>query len=226
MAVIADMCEKICRAVLSELNAAGVETKQIAFQEMQDRNVGALVRPAVNISINSAVFKKITLTTYKCITGLTLYLMVSDPGVEGEERARFMVLSLIEAMIDALFLKKLGLELELQDPLLPLGFNNVTDEKYAGAGYQLYELKFSTSFNFEKDPDADDEGLLASIVTGYFLQDPIDDGVADLQGSIAMVGVYGGNSVSTYRRLPIYGGYANSKFGTHEIYGGTAKTPN
>ena len=216
MAVIANMSEKICRAVLNELNVSGVETKQLSFQEMQDRNVGALARPAVNISINSATFKKITLTTYKCVTGLTLYLMVSD--LRGEAQRRFAILSLIEAMIDALFLKKLGLE--LQDPLLPLGFANVTDEKYAGAGYQLYELKFSTSFNFEKDPDVSDEGLLRTIVTQYFLQDPSDDGVYDTSGEISLVGVYGGTPYSVFRGAGIYGGHPNSKFGNNPIYGG------
>lgn len=224
MAVIAEMSEKVCRAVLNELNASGVETKQLSFQQMRDRKIGALSRPAINISINSATFKKITLTTYKCVTGLTLYLMVSNLSLRYEEQGRFIILRLLEAIIDALFLKKLGLE--LQDPLLPLGFNNVTDEDYAGRGYQLYELKFSTSFNFEKDPDVSDEGLLRTIVTQYFLQDPSDDGVYDTSGEISLVGVYGGNSVSTYRRLPIYGGHANSSFGTNEIYGGTAKVPN
>lgn len=186
--VITEMAEQVCRKILERLNAAGVETKQISFQEMQDRNVGALSRPVVNISINSATFNKITLTTYKCILGLILYLMISD--LRGEEQRRFQILNLIEAIVNALFLRKLGLE--LQNPLMPLSFANVTDEKYASAGYQLYELRFSCSFNYTKETvwdDVEDLGLLETIVTNYFLQDPKDDGVADATGKITLVGI-------------------------------------
>jgi len=223
MGYVSEMTENVCRSILNKLQSSGIETRQLAFQEMLDRNVGALQRPAINISVNSARFQKITLYDYRCFLELTLYLMASDLNLNGEEKRRFIIHNLIEGITDSLFLKKLGLE--LQDPITPMSFANVTDERFSSAGYIIYELKFSTSFNFEKDASNSDEmsddGVINSIVTDFYLQDPSDDGISDSTSSLTLDGVYGGTPF-TEDLDPIYGGAPGSAdFSDRVIYGGT-----
>lgn len=219
-----EMASKVCDGILKKLNSAGIETSQLDFQQLQDRKVGALSRPAVNISVNNATYKKITLTTYKTFMTVTVFLMVTE--LRGEKERRFMVLNLVEAINNALLLEKLGLE--LQDPLIPLSFDNVTDAAFAGAGYQIYQLKFTCSYNTTKIPDTtfgddDDLGILKRIVMSYYLHP--DDGIADSDGSMDFTYIYGGSAFSSYRKEPIFGGHAGTpehKYSQYGIYGGNA----
>lgn len=128
------MIEKISENVLIKLRSEGLDTDDIDFNELVDRQVGALMRPKVNVSINTGTFQKVTLQTYKVNLLVSLFVIVQN--VSGEKERRFAAYALINAIINILLLEKLGLP--LQDPLTPAGFNNVTDKAFSDAGYSLY----------------------------------------------------------------------------------------
>lgn len=200
------IASRLSTAISEKLNSAGIETVQIDFEQLQIRQVGALSRPAINISINQATYQKVTMSSYKATLIVTLYLFVAN--LRKERDRRFMILDLLEAIVDALLLEKLGLP--LQDPLTPQSFDNVTDLTSAGAGQQIYQLKFSCSHNFTKVPDSEkDLGRLKKIVVDYFLH-PNDDGIKDASSEISLTGVDGGDAYSEYGRQ-VDGGSAGSK---------------
>lgn len=214
------MIKELSLGILNKLNAAGLETQQISFQEIVDRQIGALERPAVNISINQSSFQKVTMTKYKAGLTVSLYIMIQNVG--GEKERRFAIYDLIEAIISTLLLQDFGLC--LQDPMRPQSFNNVSDKKFTDAGYSIYRINFFTSFIFVKEPSEEEQdiGILKSIVSDYFLQDPTDDGISDGQTIVSFVTVNGGNAYSKASEI-IYGGRAQSKF-EEIIYGGKANT--
>lgn len=200
------IASRLSTAISERLNSAGIETIQLDFKQLQDRTVGAFSRPAINISINQSTYQRVTFTTYKAILVVTLFLLVSNQ--RGEKERRYQILDLIEAIVDALLLEKLGLE--LQDPLTPQSMDNVTDIEFAGAGYQIYQLKFSCSHNFTKIPGNEkDLGKLKKIVADYFLQP--DDGIKDASSEILLTGLDGGDAYSKYGKQ-IDGGSAGSKY--------------
>jgi len=216
--LVEEMGKRISTEILFKLKSAGIQTDDIDFQEIQDRNVGALQRPVANISINSGAFTKVTLTTYKQAIIVSVFLMVQE--LRGEYARRFMIYELVTQIAKVLLLEKLGLP--LQDPLIPRSFNNVTDSKFADGGYIIYQLDFSCSFNIEKEPE-EDLGLLKLIVNQYFLQDPTDDGVLDAEGRVDLVTAYGGDAYSELFIKPsVYGGRAGSDYPAAGIYGGKA----
>jgi hypothetical protein len=214
--LVEEMGERVSNGILNKLKSAGLKVDQIDFNELVDRNTGALERPVVNISINAGAFQKVTLTTYKQSVIVSLFIMIQHLG--SEESRRFMSYRLVSAIAKVLLLEKLGLP--LQDSLKPMSFNNVTDAKYGAAKYLIYQLDLSCSFNIHKDTEKD-LGELETIVNHYFLQDPVDDGVQDIEGLVTILGIYGGDPFSTNSVLPgIYGGHPGSKLGGNPIYGG------
>ena len=211
------MLKDICLEILNRLEYKGLQTSKISFDELVDKKVGALSRPAVNISINSSTFKKVTMQTYKAIPVISLFIMVQD--LSNEESRRFQIYDLLEEIVNYLILQNLGLE--LQDDLLLQGWTNVTDEKYAGAGYQVYQINFTCSFNFTKESDEDDWGEFESIKTEYYLN-PNDDGVCDQEGLIDLAEIYGGTALILHSEDAMYGGRAGSTHYLSAIYGGKA----
>jgi len=214
------MLADVSLKILDKLNAAGIQTNQIDFNEIVDRQVGALERPAVNISINHSTFQKVTMNKYKSVFIVSLYLLVQD--VAGEKERRFKVYDLIEAIVNSLLLQDLGLD--LQDHLRPQSYNNVTDKKFSDAGYAIYQLDFLASFNFRKETSDDEKdlGALRTIVSDYFLQDPKDDGVSDGQTIITLNLMWGGSPWDTLPvNEPIWGGSPADSVNINEpIYGG------
>ena len=203
--------------ILDRLNAAGIQTNQIDFKEIVDRQVGALERPAVNISVNQSSFQKVTLTKYKAALTISLLLLIQDVG--GERERRFKIYDLIEAIIGSLILQDFGLN--LQDPIRPLAFNNVTDKMFSDAGYAIYQIDFYSSFIFEKEKAAEDDyGPLRTIVSDYFLP---GDGISDGQTIVTVSRLYGGHAWTTPVTLT-FGGHANSQFNMIPIYGGKANS--
>ena len=215
------MIKELSLKILDRLNAAGIQTQQIAFQEIIDRQVGALERPAVNISINQSAFTKVTLTKYKAALVVSLFLMIQN--VAGEKQRRFAIYDLIEEIISTLILQDFGLA--LQDHLRPTAFNNVTDKQFSDTGYSIYQIDFYTSIIFTKQPSDEerDIGILRTIVSDYFLQDPTDDGVSDGQTIVTVANIFGGNAFTAYEEK-IYGGRAKSSFRLGDIYGGKANS--
>ncbi len=212
---------KLSQAILDKMNAAGIETSDLDMKKLANQQVGALRRPAISIAIDNASYKKVTLTTYKTVLIVTLFLMVSNVGVKGEELNRKNILNLTEAIVDALLLEKLGLP--LQDPLIPLSVTNLTGFPYSGAGYQVYELKFTCSHNFEHIPDNEkDLGVLKKIVVDYFIH-PDDDGIKDASSEINLTGLDGGNAYSEYGKQ-VDGGSAGSGYNDDPYDGGDARS--
>lgn len=211
------MLTEIVEAIHDTLQLAGVDTQQISYQEIIDRKVGALQRPAVNISINSCKFSPITFNTYKAELVVTLTVMVQN--LIGESKARTVIYDLIHSIIESLY--QVSMNLELQDSMLPIGFTNVTDSNYAGAGYQLYQIDFSCAYNYTLEEEFD-EGMLARIVNTYQLigQDPQTPRTVEL-GSI-----WGGSAwVEPNPNLRVFGGTAsNNYFNIQKIYGGAANS--
>jgi len=210
-----DMDEEISNRILVKLRGSGIKVDDISFNELVDRKVGALQQPVANISINDGTFKKVTLTTYKKIIILSLFVMIQD--LRSEEAQRFATYKLITGIAKILLLEKLGLP--LQDSIKPVSFANVTDDKYKDAGYLLYQLNLTCSYNLHKDEETD-LGELESIVNHYFLQDPADDGVQDAEGLVELYGAFGGNAYSIFRLPAVFGGHPGSQFEDLSIYGG------
>ena len=208
------MITEIVNAIAETLEEAGVDTQQISFQEIIDRKVGALQRPAVNISVNSCRFTRITFNTYKADLVVTLTVMVQN--LMGESTARTNVYDLLHALIQALY--QVSMNLDLQDKMLPAQFTNVTDSNYAGAGYQVYQLDFNCSYNYTKEEEFD-EGMLARIVNTYMLvgQDPQTPRTLELDE------VYGGTAwEEPHPESVIFGGTAANNDFVDEIFGGDA----
>lgn len=212
-----EMDEEISNRILFSIRKAGLKADSIDFSELVNRKVGALQQPAISISINTGNFQKVTLTTYKKINMVGIYLIVSN--LRGEEARRFAVYQLLIGIVKILLLNKL--ELPLQDPLKPVSFAQVTDDKFMSAGLIIYELTMSCSYNIDFEAE-EDLGDLESIYNYYFLQDPVDDGVSDTEGIVELYGVRGGNAYSVYRLPETYGGRAATKYEEAPVYGGKA----
>ena len=161
---------KLAQAILDKMAAGGIETMDLDWKKILSGQVGALRRPAISVAIDQGTYKKITMTTYKAFVLVTLFLMVSNVSVRGEQMARRQVIDLVDAIVNVLLLEKLGLP--LQDPLIPTTFSNITPLDKANAGYQIYQLQFTCSYNFTKIPDEEggaNAALLKKIVLDYYL---------------------------------------------------------
>lgn len=217
--LIEEMEEEISNRIFFWLRKkAGLKLSEISFNELVDRKVGALTQPVLNISINEGSFQKVTLTTYKKILIVSLFIMAQE--LRGEKARRLLTYQLITQI--AMFLLLEDLELPLQDKLRPVSFANVTDDKFKDAGYLIYQLNMTCSYNIYKQTE-EDLGELESIMNYYYLQDPTDDGADDAQGLVELFGARGGNAFSIFRIPAIYGGRAGSDFDEElAVYGGKA----
>ena len=163
--------------MMSELHAAlvdafktnGLDVREIGFKDLIDKTIN-LDRPAVNITINEGRGAKVTLNTYKWVITVTLNIVFAHlkGGSVGEARRKEGVYKLIEAITQYVLCQKFGLELE--NPLFPMRFRNITSADLARAGFQVYALDFWGSFNTTyADPEDKDIGHLNSILNQYWL---------------------------------------------------------
>lgn len=159
---------QIAEAITKQLKSDGLEVREVGYKDLVDGTLN-LTRPAVNVVIKSADYQKVTLTTYKCRAEVTVYVVFQDvrPGTAGDARRREGTYQILEAVVDSLMISYLGLDLE--NPLFPSAFRDVTTEKYGNAGYRIYELTFWCSFNHEVK-DRDDLGYLNSLLVKYYLE--------------------------------------------------------
>lgn len=156
-------------AIIDSLKAQGLDVREIGAKDLIDGTIN-LTRPAVNISLNEASFSKVTLYTYKCKCVVSLILVVNRlrGGPTGEAQRKKAVYDLIESVSSYLTLQRLVPELE--NPLIPLSFRNITTGTFAKAGYQLYELRFWAAWDVEMGKaDGDDLGTLQAIIAKYWL---------------------------------------------------------
>ena len=94
----------------------------------------------------------------------------------GEFARKKAVYDLLEAISEFLTLQRLLPELE--NPLIPDSFRNITTAMFAKAGYQLYEMRFWSSWDVDMaNPDGQDLGTLKTIVANYWLEPEHDPDV-------------------------------------------------
>ena len=163
------MIAEVVAGILEKLKAAGLDVREVGFKDLIDGTIN-LTRPAVNLSVNLGDFQKVTMATWKLKMNISMIVIFQHlrAGSIGEALRKEGIYKILEAIIQALLLQKL--DLELQNPLFPLSFRNVTTAKYAGAGYQLYQMNFWCSTNFTRTDEAEDWGNLTSILAEYYLQ--------------------------------------------------------
>ena len=163
------MIPEIVEAITKQLKDDGLEIREVGFKDLVDGTIN-LTRPAVNVIVKSGDFQKVTMTSYKCRADVSVFVVFQDVrgGTQGDSRRRDGVHRILEAVVQSLMLSDLGLDF-LENPLFPVSFRNVTNEKYAQAGFQIYECVFWCSFIFTKT-DRDDLGYLNSLLVKYYLE--------------------------------------------------------
>ena len=162
------MIYELTTGIRDYLKLGGLDVNEISFKDMIDGTMN-LQRPAINVIVNSSTAEKVTINCWKYRMTVSLLLIIQNlkGSVLGDEARKKAIYQLIETISDSLTLQNFSLELE--NPLIPMGFRNITTQTYAKAGYQLYQLQFWCSYNVAKsDPDAD-ASAISEIVASYFI---------------------------------------------------------
>lgn len=135
---------------------------------IQKDSRGLLVNPSLSASCLEGSFKRASHTQWT--QTITLSLLLSFKHAKGEEARRAGSNPLVEAIIQIMLNKKLGLDIT---KLQPLRWREITDEDAYTEGKNEYIIQFSTSYNIEElDEDAVEE--LLGIACDYLLL-PGDD---------------------------------------------------
>ena len=163
------MMAEVVEAVLNKFKADGLDVRQVGFKDLVDGTLN-LTRPAVNATVQTASFEMVTQKTYRAACNLNLFVVFQTlrGGTEGDARRKSGTYEIVEAIIQSLVLQDLGLDLQL--PLHPVSFRNVTTPEYAKAGIAVYEIVMAFAYNFTWEDKSDDWGMLNSMVTKYYLQ--------------------------------------------------------
>jgi len=161
------MMTEVTQAILDRLKDRGLDVREIAFKDLIDGTIN-LTRPAVNITMNQASVKRVAVNTYKYVTIVSLILVVNHlkGGAIGDGQRKSKIYELIEGISNYLTLQDFGLALE--NPMIPMGFNNITTTTLAKVGYSLYELKFWCSWNVDKEEL--DSPIIESLLINYWLE--------------------------------------------------------
>ncbi|MCG7851454.1 MAG: hypothetical protein MIO92_02925 [Methanosarcinaceae archaeon] len=208
------MLDLISEGILEHLKNKGLDVSDIDFNALVDRKIGSTTVPKVNVSIDEGTHQKVTMNTFKQIPVIAIYLCVQN--LKSERESRFAAYKLMGKIVDNLLIEKL--DLPLQDALTPVRFQNVTDEQYAGAGFSLYQIDFTCSFNYTKElADNIDEGSILEIINTYYVGDEEHAGIVNL------VDIDAGGAFSSYVEK-ISGGSAGTKDYIEDISGGDAET--
>ena len=175
------MIAEVVTGILEKLKKAGLEVRELGFKDLVDGTIN-LTRPAVNVACNMGDFTKVTMNTWKAKLNISLIVVFqsSRGGSTGEALRKEGIYKILEAITQTILLQKL--DLELQNPLFPMSFRNVTTAKYANAGYQLYQINFWCSTNFTRTDEAEDWGNLTSIMAEYYLQPRTYTGMQGVTG--------------------------------------------
>ena len=170
------MLVELEQAILDKLNAAGINTKIFDYRTDPDprkQNV-----PIVFCSIEAAEFTPAD--DDKFFQEVSIFLRVLFKAIRGEAVRRTGIYPVLEGVVQALQLQKLGLAIQAIEPR---EFANVTDEEDARRGDIVYEIQFWTRYEVDK-ADADPEtATLLEIAIDYFLNED-DDGLVDAQDRV------------------------------------------
>ena len=162
----------LTQAILDALKNQGLDVKEIGFKDLIDGTIN-LGAPAVNITINTASSQRVTLFTYKykVVVSLIIVFPWRKGGPVGEAQRKAGVYDLLVSIANFIQGQKFGLPLE--NYITMQGFRNITSEKYAKAGYQLYVSDFWTSFNVDaQQPEYADQGTISAILADYWITPP------------------------------------------------------
>lgn len=167
---------------------ADIETKiveRIKAKVTQPRDVdihkahSALITPAVFVVIGNGRFSKVA---QKIKLEASVYITVEFKNMKGEEERRKGIYPIFEAIVACLIFQNLGLSI---DPLVPVNFQNITEEEEAKAGKILFQAEFKTGFIIDEVSDEVVTDLL-KVGLNYYLK-PGDD-VSDSSDTVTLGG--------------------------------------
>ena len=165
------MMADLATNIKDKLKSSGLDVKEIAYKDLIDKTIN-LTRPAVNIAINESRAEKVSMFSFKYKLTVSLALVVQSlkAGASGEAVRKEKIYDLIEAITDSLLLQRLDLDLE--NPLMPMGFRNITSYELARAGFQMYQLQFWCSYLHTRTTESYDGeyGPLKEILAKYWIK--------------------------------------------------------
>jgi len=162
------MLAEIEKAIVAQIESGGLSVRDVEIQG-DAKNIRY---PAVFAAVEAGEFKKAGQKKYKCTA--TVVLLAAFKNLKSEKARRHGLYPILEGIVALLMLRDFDLDI---DPLRPVGFRNITDDKLAKKGLLLYQFEFETGFTVE--PSTDEE-LVAwlSLALEYYLQDPANDDTA------------------------------------------------
>lgn len=165
------MMSDVVSGILDAIKAGGLDIQDIGFKDLIDGTINLKKPVGINITVEqSPNAQLVTLYEYKIRFNISLKIVVQwlPGGNVGQGRRKERVYDTIEAVSQVLLLQKLGLQLE--NPITPQSFRNITTNKLARAGYQVYEVIFWSTFITEyQEPQDKDGGIFASIDNKYWI---------------------------------------------------------
>ena len=171
------MIFEVTSSILDRLQKSGLDVRQVDFKDLIDKKIN-LTRPAVNITVNTGVFEKVTLTTYK--NWLEVSLIVVFQHLKDEAHRKEGIYNILDAISASLVVQRpYGL---MENVLIPVSFRNITSQEYSVAGVQLYQLNFKTSVTYTFDNRLDDQGSLKSLILNYYLEPRNYTGIQNIPG--------------------------------------------
>lgn len=164
--MLTDIEEKI----VERLNAKLTDVSRIAIDEAH--SLQALKMPSVDVVVAGGPFIRVG---QQIKLKPQVFVIVTFQNLRSAADRRKGVYPILEAIVALLVDNKLGLKI---DALLPKRLDNITEESEAQAGKIVIQMEFETGFIIDKQDDEVITDLLR-IGLNYYLQDPVDDEVAD-----------------------------------------------
>lgn len=164
------MLTEIEKKTVERLKAKGLNANLVEIDSGKKKTI--IKTPAVLCHIESGKLAKVG---NKIRVDVDMYLSMIFRNFMDEEERRKGIYPIIEGTIGILSFNKLGLDI---GPLVPVGFNNVTNEEDIDRGLIVFYIHFRTFYYIEKIDD-EEAGQLLTIGIKYYLQEPEDDGNED-----------------------------------------------
>lgn len=169
------MLAQIEDAIGAVLSGAGLNVSPLSSDLPDDLSTA----PVVYIATNKARYERRP-TQCSVKQTVTVALTVVFKAMDGAKVLRRGIYPVLEGILGLLTLQKLGLA--LQDPLVPVGFQNVTDDELLAAGVMVFVLEFELSVIVQQ-VDSETAVDLLRIGLSYNLRP--DDGTVDAADEIA-----------------------------------------
>jgi len=128
---------------------------------------------AVSACLDSGSLERITSNTYRQTVSGDVSMIFR--GISTAAQRRQAVYPILEGIEVALLGQQFGLDI---NPLRIKSFRNVTLDEYREQGLLVYNMEVETSYHIRRLDDEEVDDLLR-VGLNYYLQDPLDDAVAD-----------------------------------------------